>query len=74
MTLRTERLTRGLAMVWGRLMSHREFAPVMAIVILWTIFEIFSDVGFFTSSGLMGSVAALTSSCLLYTSDAADEL
>ena len=62
MTVRTERLTRSLATVWGRLLSHREFAPVMAIVILWTIFEIQSEVGFVTSSGLMGSVAALTSS------------
>jgi len=61
MTVRTEWLTRS-ATVWGRLLSHREFAPVMAIFILWTIFEIFSEVGFVTSSGLMGSVAALTSS------------
>ena len=62
MPLRTERLTRVSTTAWGRLMSQREFAPTMAIVILWTIFEIFSAVGFFTSSGLMSSVAALSSS------------
>ena len=46
-----------------RLLSQQELAPLIAIVILFLVFEFRSgEVGFFTSPGLMSSVAALTSS------------
>lgn len=48
--------------VWRRLIAQREFAPFVAIVVLWMIFELASQTGFFTSAALMSSVAALTAS------------
>lgn len=45
------------------LLAHQELAPLIAIVVLFLVFEFRSGgIGFFTSFGLMGSVAALTSS------------
>ncbi|MGF1616516.1 MAG: ABC transporter permease [Acidimicrobiia bacterium] len=48
--------------VFGRLLGHREFAPAVALTLLWIVFEVMSDTGFFTSSELMGSVFALSAS------------
>lgn len=48
--------------MWDRLISHREFAPALAIIIMSIVFEVFSDTGFFTSPALMSSVAALSAS------------
>ena len=46
-----------------RLLGQQELAPLIAIVILFLVFEFRSgEVGFFTNPGLMSSVAALTSS------------
>lgn len=45
-------------------MTQQEFAPLLAVVILFLVFEFRADdqVRFFTNLGLMSSVAALTSS------------
>ncbi|MCE2532080.1 MAG: hypothetical protein J4F44_06390, partial [Acidimicrobiia bacterium] len=46
-----------------RVLGQQELAPLIAIVILFLVFEFRSgEVGFFSNPDLMSSVAALTSS------------
>ena len=55
----------GMRRLGRRFLSCQELAPLIAVIVLFIIFEIFSgEIGFFTSlgeTGLMSSVAAMTS-------------
>ena len=53
---------RSAGLGWRRALAQQELAPLIAIVVLFIVFETRSGVGFFTSSALMSSVAALTAS------------
>ncbi|MEX1126242.1 MAG: ABC transporter permease [Acidimicrobiia bacterium] len=50
------------SVTFSRLIGHREFAPAVAIALLWIVFEVLADEGFFTSPELMSSVFALSAS------------